>query len=165
MFETLCGNCNHKNCCTDSAVPLLFQYDLKKIRENFPTRMNYIKIIKVKDKLVSALGKKKNSTQCVFWDDKIKGCDIYESRPLDCKLYPFDILEIDDSYHWIVYSCNKDSDWHWSEKYLDSFEKEIGFEDFMKNIDVFSDHTKMVLPDESKKTPYVILRKVNRSNS
>ena len=40
-------------------------------------------------------------------------------------------------------------------------EKDDGFDDFMQNIDLFSEHTKMVLPSESEKTPYIILRKVN----
>ena len=43
--------------------------------------------------------------------------------------------------------------------------KDAGFDDLMKNIDLFSEHTKMVIPAESQKTPFVVLRKVNRNNS
>jgi len=80
-------------------------------------------------------------------------------------LYPFDILYVNNSYQWIVYSCNKDSDWSWSEDHLKSLENDDGFDELMKNLDVFSEHTKMILPSESEKTPYTILRKVNWNES
>ena len=39
-----------------------------------------------------------------------------------------------------------------------------GFGDLMNNIDLFTEHTNMVLPSELEKTPYEILRKVNWKN-
>lgn len=160
MFESLCGQCSHKNCCTDSAVPLVFSSDLQKIKEANPKYLECISTIKVNGILVKAIKKKENSKQCVFWDNNTKGCGIYESRPIDCRLYPFDILLIENSFHWIVYSCNSESDWGWSEKHLETLEQDRGFRDLIKNFDVFSDHTKMILPSETAKTPYTILRKV-----
>lgn len=160
MFESLCGNCNHKNCCTDSAVPLVFPDELEKIKSIDPKYSEHTKLITIKGKQIAAIDKKKNSTECVFWDSNTGGCSIYESRPIDCKLYPFDILYLDNSYHWIVYSCNKDSDWKWSESHLQTLEKSTGFSELMNNIDFFSEHTNMVLPKESEKTPYKVLRSV-----
>jgi len=164
LFENLCGNCSHKNCCTDSAVPLVFSEDLKKIKKKDPRYIIHIKTIEINGKPVNAIKKKDGSTECVFWDGQTGGCTIYDSRPIDCKLYPFDILHVNDSYHWIVYSCNKDSDWKWSEEHLKAFENDDGFNDLMKNLDIFSEHTNMVLPNESEKTPYTILRKVSWNN-
>lgn len=161
MFENLCGNCNHKNCCTDSAVPLVFPKDLEKIKKNDSQYDTHLTTVEIQGKLVHAIKKKNGSTECVFWDESTEGCTIYESRPMDCRLYPFDILYVDDSYHWIVYSCNKNSDWSWSESHLKSLENNDGFSDLMNNLSLFSEHTKMILPNESEKTPYIILRKIS----
>ncbi|KAF6247416.1 hypothetical protein C6990_02825 [Nitrosopumilus sp. b3] len=161
MFENLCGNCNHKNCCTDSAVPLVFSNDLQKIMKTEPVPEKYIQTKKINGKNIDTLKKKDNSIECVFWNAETSGCSIYESRPIDCRLYPFDIMYLNNSYHWIVYSCNENSDWKWSEKYLEFFESDEGFRELMKNIDIFTAHTKMILPEESKKTPFIILRKIN----
>ena len=164
LFETLCGNCNHKNCCTDSAVPLVFPKELDLIKKNY-SYSDYLKTIEINGESVTAIKKKENSTECVFWNSSTGGCKIYEFRPMDCRLYPFDIQYVDGSYHWIVYSCNENSDWSWSEIQLKSLECSVGFDDLMTNIDFFSEHTKMILPTESKKTPYTILRKVNWKNN
>lgn len=40
--------------------------------------------------------------RCVFLDDD-KKCMIYEWRPLDCRLYPFDIAKLDGRHFWIVH--------------------------------------------------------------
>lgn len=160
MFEKLCGSCDHKNCCTDSAVPLVFSKDLEKIKKTIPGT-DYLKIVEINGISVNAIKKKEGTTECVFWNDSSGGCSIYDSRPMDCKLYPFDILFIDDSYHWIVYSCNKKSDWTWTESHLTSLENDDGFNDLMNNLELFSEHTKMILPSESEKTSYTILRKVS----
>ena len=161
MFENLCGNCSHKNCCTDSAVPLVFPTELKKILKVNPKYLDRIQTIKINGKQVNTITKKNNSTNCAFWDGDTGGCTIYESRPIDCKLYPFDILCLNNSYHWIVYSCNQNSDWKWCEEHLQILENDEGFPELMKNIDIFTEHTNMVMPNESKKTSYSVLRKVN----
>lgn len=165
LFETLCGNCDHKNCCTNSAVPLVFAKDLEKIKKKFPQYTEYLKTVEISGGDVFAIKKKDNLSECVFWDESVGGCTIYESRPMDCRLYPFDILLVENSYHWIVYSCNENSDWTWSEKYLQTLEDDEGFDDLMNNIDLFSEHTVMVLPSEQEKTSYKVLRKVYWKNS
>ena len=161
LFEKLCNTCTHKNCCTDSAVPLVFLKDLEKIRKEKQQYQDYLSIKEINGKKIKTIKKKANSKECVFWDSKTGGCSIYKSRPIDCKLYPFDLLEIHGKYHWIVYSCNESSDWTWTEEHLKELENDSAFESLMENIEEFSEHTKMILPDESEKTPYTILRKVN----
>jgi len=165
MFESLCGNCDHKNCCTDSAVPLVFPKELELIKKNIPDTTNFLKTVKINGVHVNAIKKKNDSSECVFWDGETGGCKIYESRPIDCRLYPFDIMFVNDAYHWIVYSCNEKSDWSWSELHLKSLETFDGFDDLMNNMGLFSEHTNMILPNESEKTPYVVLRKVNWKNN
>lgn len=165
LFDNLCGNCDHKNCCTDSAVPLVFSKDLDLIKKEIPNYEDYLKIVEINDTPVKAIRKKNDTNECVFWDGATGGCQIYESRPIDCRMYPFDIFYVNDAYHWIVYSCNEKSDWTWSETHLKSLEDYDGFDDLMTNAKLFSEHTNMILPNESEKTPYTILRKVNWKNN
>jgi len=106
LFENLCGKCDHKNCCTDSAVPLVFANDLKKIKKSDSKYKQHLTTVKINGKNIDAIKKKNGSKECIFWNNEIGGCSIYESRPMDCKLYPFDILFIENKYCWIVYSCN-----------------------------------------------------------
>lgn len=35
----------------------------------------------------------RNKLPCPYWDEK-KGCSIYGERPVDCRLYPFDLHQI-----------------------------------------------------------------------
>jgi len=39
--------------------------------------------------------------RCIFYKDD--RCIIYNDRPLDCKLYPFDIIKKDNKYLLILY--------------------------------------------------------------
>ena len=159
-FENLCGSCKHQNCCTNSQEPILFEVDLNKIASIGKNTPDFLQTISVGRRNVQAIKKKQNSSECIFWDKSTSSCSIYEQRPFDCKAYPFDILQIDGKYHWIVYSCNEDSDWTWSEEYLQMLESDDSFESILKNIEIFANNTERILPLESKKTPYKILREV-----
>jgi hypothetical protein len=114
----------------------------------------------VNGNIIKAINKKKNSNICVFWDEKNKNCSIYNQRPFDCRAYPFDILKIDGKYHWIVYSCNPQSDWKWTESHLQMLEGDKAFSEVMEKIEIFSGNTGLILAEESKKTPYAVLRQV-----
>jgi len=71
-------------------------------------------------------------------------------------LFPFDIDMIDGEFYWIVYSCNKDSDWKWTDEYLQRFERDPML---YKKIDYLE-----ILDDAPysgpEKMPYTVLRKV-----
>jgi Fe-S-cluster containining protein len=108
--------------------------------------------------IIKAINKKANSDICVFWNEN--KCSIYQHRPFDCRAYPFDILKINGKYYWIVYSCNPQSDWVWTEDHLQTLEKDKAFSEVMEKIEIFSGNTGLILPVESKKTPYTILRQV-----
>jgi uncharacterized cysteine cluster protein YcgN (CxxCxxCC family) len=47
----------------------------------------------------------KDDGSCIFFDDKLGRCGVYDYRPLDCRLFPLDITLIDGQYHWICYDC------------------------------------------------------------
>jgi len=163
-FKKLCESCSEQGCCTNSATPLIFPSDLEKLKRIGKATDQFLKKKDVGKYSIDIIKKKENSNMCIFWDEDAKNCSIYSERPFDCKAYPFDILKVEGEYHWIVYSCNPSSDWEWSESYLKMLEEEPGFDEIIKNIEIFEQHTKMILPTESQKTPFVILRKVTQQN-
>lgn len=159
-FNDLCDNCKHQSCCTNSAVPLVFSEDYNNLKQIDKASKKFLKQITINGKKVKAIKKKRNSSICVFWDEEQKRCSIYKNRPFDCRAYPFDISNIDGRYYWIVYSCNPESNWEWSEDFLQMLENDKGFFKSLQNIKNFARHTEMVLPSELKKTPFTVLREV-----
>ena len=160
-FSKLCGSCRSQGCCTNSAVPLVFSSDFEDLRSIGKTGTKYLHYRNVNGSMIKAINKKPNSDFCIFWDEQEKRCSIYKQRPFDCRAYPFDILKTNDKYHWIVYSCNPESSWAWTEEYLTALEHDKAFSEVMEKIEIFSGNTGIILPTESQKTPYVILREVN----
>jgi len=109
-FAKLCSSCKTQGCCTNSAVPLVFSADFEDLKSINKATDEFLHDRNVNGSIIKAVNKKKNSNNCIFWDEENKNCAIYEHRPFDCRAYPFDILKIDGKYHWIVYSCNPQSD-------------------------------------------------------
>lgn len=157
-FSNLCASCKTQGCCTNSAVPLVFSSDLADLKSINKATDEFLHDRNVNGTLIKAINKKANSDVCVFWNEN--KCSVYQHRPFDCRAYPFDILKINGKYHWIVYSCNPQSDWMWTEDHLQMLEKDKAFSEVMEKIEVFSGNTGIILPVESKKTPYAILRQV-----
>lgn len=158
--KKLCENCTTFGCCTNSAAPLVFLQDYKDLKTIGKASSKFLEEIIINGKKIKAVKKKTNKTTCVFFDEDKKRCTIYQDRPFDCRVYPFDILQIDKKYCWIVYSCNPDSDWTWAESYLKILENDKQFEEVMNKIDIFAGNTARILPQESKKTPFITLREV-----
>ena len=162
-MKELCEKCEHVSCCTGFDAPFLFENDIKKLSEL--GKEEFIEEIKVANMKVKSLKKKSNSTNCVFWDERKRTCQIYEDRPFDCKMFPFDIMKIDEQIMWIVFSCNEESSWEWSEKYLQKLEMDPSFVNIVQNIGIFQ-HTLETEFSENHPLPYKVIRKVNfRSNS
>ncbi len=155
-LENLCSKCTHTSCCNNFVTPFVTPSEKEKISnighkdfsEDFNTHgMN-----------VHALKKKPGTDECVFWE-KDKGCGIYQNRPFDCMLFPFDIYKINGEYTWVVYSCNPESNWTWTEKILVSLEEDIISEEIIKYLDAYSDVERLDVSDKS--FDLVELRKVN----
>jgi hypothetical protein len=162
-FTNLCGSCKTQGCCTDSAVPLVFDSDLADLKSINKDGDEFLHDRNVNGMIIKAVNKKPNSNICIFWNE-CSGCSIYKQRPFDCRAYPFDILKINGRFHWIVYSCNPQSDWQWTEEYLQALERDKAFLEVMEKIEIFAGNTSLILPGESKKTHYVILREINYKN-
>lgn len=160
-FEKLCGSCKHKNCCTSFASPLLFERDIERLKSIGKDGEEYTRDIMIEGQKVKTIRKKPNSEMCVFWDDQSKKCAIYNNRPFDCMMYPFDVFHINGKYHWIVYSCNPESGWQWTEEHLKMLENNPQFNEIIKNIEVYSNLDEINNLKKLEKFPYVILREVN----
>lgn len=155
-WNGLCDKCSHTSCCNNFVTPFITPTELKKIKKIKDE--NFSEDFSINGMQVHALKKKPGTNECVFWD-KEHGCGIYQSRPFDCMLFPFDIYKINGVYTWVVYSCNLDSDWKWSEKILEKLESELISEDVVKHLDAYSDLGRL---DASEKSyDFVELRKVN----
>ena len=159
-YARLCDSCKQKSCCTDFAEPILFPADLDKLKRIDRLDNNFIKDVRIENKSIKTIKRKENSNICVFWDEGKKQCSIYENRPFDCRMFPFDIDWVDNEYHWLIYSCNPSSDWSWCEQHLKKLEEDPQFEEVMKNMEFFRLTSKGYV-DTSKEPPYAILRQVN----
>jgi len=48
-------------------------------------------------------------TGCMFMNEHNGRCGIYETRPVDCRLFPLDVKKFDSHYYWVCYEytpCN-----------------------------------------------------------
>lgn len=83
---------------------------------NFRANMN---IVTYKKNKISLL--KKSNSNCIFLMNN--KCQIYNRRPFNCKMFPFDIKKIDNKFYWIVWDfCYVPNS---IEKYLKKLEKDL----------------------------------------
>ncbi len=155
-LDTLCGKCSHTSCCNNFVTPFVTPSEKKEISKI--GHKDFSDEFTAQGMDVFSLKKKPGTDECVFWK-KDTGCSIYQNRPFDCMLFPFDIYKINEEYTWVVYACNSESDWKWSEKILESMEKEIISEDVIKYLDAYSDVGRLDASDNS--FDLIELRKVN----
>jgi len=151
----LCEKCDHKSCCNDYVTPFVTTAEYDQLSKLGHT--DFADSVLINGINGYALKKKKNSEECIFWDKK-SGCTVYEKRPFDCKVFPFDIYKIDGKYTWVVYSCNSTSDWSWSEGLLRVLERDTITMDLLKHIDAFSDLGRLESSDKSY--DFITLREV-----
>jgi len=103
----------------------------------------------------------KTKHPCIFLD-KNKLCKIHKIRPIDCKLFPFDIHEINKKFHWILWEfpCKivKDieSNVKNKEDYLVSFETKV-IPKFKKHL---GDYSSFRCEELINNYSFVILREV-----
>lgn len=107
-FE-FCTECHKesKSCCCASEfvdMPILLRNESSKLRKKSQKLSNFSKQVgKSQIRQVH-----KNSSQgtehCYFYDCAGKQCRIYENRPTDCRLFPFDIkLKKNTDEYWVGY--------------------------------------------------------------
>lgn len=114
----LCSNCVGKDatCCCDPQVdsPMLLPNEAETIskkmqipKEDFCNKVDLAKInndYSLKDLYQMKRIKKDNS--CYFYRNN--QCTIYDIRPIDCRIFPYDIkLEKDGNYYLVYYKSDK----------------------------------------------------------
>lgn len=89
---------------------------------------------------------------CIFHNNN--RCEIYDVRPLDCRIFPLDILKVDNHFYWIIYStfCQQMLNYEMLQGYADKIVR--GYEEHMEE---FAVRMKMSPP----LAPFKILRKIN----
>ncbi len=113
----LCHNCvNSKaNCCSNSEIdsPMLLPHEAQEIAKEmnikiseFATEIDF-SLLNNDNYLKSLyqLKRQENSNACYFY--KNNKCSIYDIRPIDCRIFPYDIkLEKDGNYYLVYYPTN-----------------------------------------------------------
>ena len=74
-------------------------------------------------------------------------------------MFPFDIVKFKDGYYWILFSCNQQADWNWTEKHLINLESDPQFQDVIKNIDHFASYLISDF-DNNVQVPFIVLRPI-----
>jgi len=114
----LCSNCVGKDttCCCglDVDSPMLLPNEAEVIsktlqieKRNFSDKIDLAKInndYSLKD--LYQMKRDKETNSCVFY--KNNQCSIYDIRPIDCRIFPYDIkLENDGNYYLVYYQLEK----------------------------------------------------------
>ena len=108
-WKELCNSCHAKTCCSDHLPPFVSNDEFEKIQESTGSD-DFVTLREINNELKYIMKTKRNSDECIFFDSE-KGCTIYQNRPFDCKIFPFDIYKFNGEYTWIVYACNPNSNW------------------------------------------------------
>ena len=138
-----CLICRGKSCCNlDIAHPLFVtQEEMKRIRDLYP------------DKAESF-----NKTfPCPFLlEDGL--CMIHENKPVDCRLFPFDLIKSDGKFFWIIWKldCLILRDEGKFEEYLSDLEVRLipGFSPYLEDYSLFR------IDELFSKFSYEVLREV-----
>ncbi|MBQ6991617.1 MAG: YkgJ family cysteine cluster protein [Clostridia bacterium] len=114
----LCTNCvgNSSTCCCDTDVdsPMLLPNEVAAIcKELNINKEEFVKLVKFSEihndyslKDLYQMKRTKETNSCIFF--KNNQCTIYDIRPIDCRIFPYDIkLEQDGNYYLVYYKSDK----------------------------------------------------------
>jgi len=158
-LKKLCETCTHSNCCTEFIESFVFPTDIKNLSYLDMPKEQYLNDVTINRKKFTILRNKKNSSECIFWDSK-KGCTVYNNKPFDCVMFPFDLYPIDGIWHWVVYSCNPESNWSWAESHLEKLENDPRFLEVMEEMDCYADTSRISDHKSDPQYKFTTLRKV-----
>jgi len=145
-----CTNCNSNPvCCSyfdEINPPSLNKEELDNIKDIIGNDDFY----NILDENLFTL--KTNGNNCIFYNDN--KCGIYDNRPLDCRLYPFDIMQIEEKYYLVLYvlSCINYDNFQNNTSSIDSL-----INDFAPWIESFTDERNFT---KIKKKEYKIIKEI-----
>lgn len=82
-----CKQCG--NCCNIEGYVFIFKEDLNRILEKTDFTMSDLQTSYLSTVDGYTVLRDKGTGSCIFWDETIKGCKIYEARPTQCRTFPF----------------------------------------------------------------------------
>jgi Fe-S-cluster containining protein len=135
-----CINCKDVPCCKEKKI--FYKLFLTKQEKN-----NFPEINK--------------TYPCKFLNSKSL-CEIHDQRPIDCRLFPFDIAKIDNKFYWIYWKTNCSVIKKGTKKELEICLKDIEkniLPKFKKHIEAYSQFRYDELLDTFGK--YVIIRELH----
>ncbi len=105
--QEICSKHCGSKCCR-STPPALTKEDAKRIKEK-TNNSDWYNSIELKQKTAHVVAKKDNTKDCFFLSDEGL-CDIYNYRPLDCRLFPFFVKvkkrsENEYDIKWLIWYC------------------------------------------------------------
>lgn len=149
----LCSTCT-KSCCTVVGGAIVLPHELEQLDSIQVNNNKFLTKSNIHGREIIQIKKKDNSTHCIFFDES-HGCKIYPDRPFDCKMFPFDLEVINGELYWIIYSCNPQSSWTWTEDFLQKLENDPTIKE-NKNLENYA-----IMPNKkTEELPHTVLRKV-----
>ena len=101
FMPTPCDSCTN-NCC-QMELPFLTYEECQLIHQTTNMPVERFAVLRENgDSLFYAM-KQNQDNGCVFYDESEKKCLIYLIRPLDCRLFPFDIYHDGKKMIWVIY--------------------------------------------------------------
>lgn len=112
LISRNCAACQQPDCCQLNGSPFfLTEFDVSRIASRTGLRRDkFVRLAEDQDQDHLTLRTKADGT-CIFYDASAAGsrrCQVYASRPLDCRLYPFTVELIGIEYYWVQYSACAD---------------------------------------------------------
>ena len=91
ISENPCQVCRiDQRCCKDISLKV----SVREYEKNFKKHASSLKTVKY-NKMVIVFPK--HSQPCPYWNGS--GCSIYDDRPVDCRLYPFELHRLVEKKH------------------------------------------------------------------
>lgn len=161
-----CMSCPaNTNCCSkvsdvgQVAPPFLTDYEARRIKLATGLAVGEFAVLSNDTSKVESI-KAKNG-KCYFYDSERGYCNVYQYRPFDCRIFPFDIIERkDESFVWIVYLDLCPEEFRVSIRYEPYFATVKGmFADLKmtkENVRRFAKHGHELM----KRNKYIVLEKV-----
>lgn len=85
----------------------------------------------------------------------------YDHRPLECRLFPFDVKEVDEKLTWIMWNkCHVTPKLDY-ESFMNFFERQFSKKVSLEHIKQYVEHTKINNPRKYSTNNYTIIREVN----
>lgn len=95
---------------------------------------------------------------CLFYENDL--CAVHEDRPVDCRLFPFDIIKDNNKFYWVVWKLNcsiSNKSKGKFEPFLRQHEKKI-IPSFKKYVEAYSEFR---FGELSEKYRYEVIREIN----